>query len=420
MRRVGILIVLPLLLIGLERVNLIKDHSFEKDSEVWHTRLGGTGFPNFVAIVKRHDSANAYSRSFSGSGDNRPKPSNTWSKYNENTYLTQGFIGSKVLTDIDSLSLAFSIISRNNRFEELFCAGIYLHLNAHKENYWKVGFFLKAEDLPSGVSPPLVHLKGISFSEDTMWHLLEKSIFNDIDEYELESIPQDATLDSVILQGISNHWVDGWRGQKVFWDDVRLMGYADYDVGVKEILEGIEDTSGYTPFAHINNFGREPADFAVVAEILQGETQVYKDSFDWSLPSDTEDTVSFSTFTPPDTGIYTLRIYTVMEPDESDADDEKTKELHFTAISEPVTPIILLDLKVNPICTRGVLKVSFETPKGQVVNLTLFDCSGRRVGAKQVRGYGLAEFGSELSAGVYLVRLQSGSLEVKRKVVVVE
>jgi hypothetical protein len=60
MRRVGILIVLPLLAFALEKVNLIKDHGFEKDSDVWNTYLAGTGFPNFVATVSNHDSEDSF------------------------------------------------------------------------------------------------------------------------------------------------------------------------------------------------------------------------------------------------------------------------------------------------------------------------------------------------------------------------
>ncbi|MBD3286249.1 T9SS type A sorting domain-containing protein [candidate division WOR-3 bacterium] len=157
----------------------------------------------------------------------------------------------------------------------------------------------------------------------------------------------------------------------------------------------------------------------MVAEILQGETQVYYDSFDWSLPADTDDTVSFAAFEPPDTGTYTLHIYTVMEPDESDADDEKTKELHFTAIAEPIIPITFLDLKVSPL-SRGDVHVSYSLPNGHEGILILFDASGRRVDARQVRGYGAVEFDSELAVGVYIVKLEASGATLSRKVIIVE
>ncbi|MBD3284748.1 T9SS type A sorting domain-containing protein [candidate division WOR-3 bacterium] len=242
------------------------------------------------------------------------------------------------------------------------------------------------------------------------------------------------TLDSLFFVSYGGY---DWKGQKVYWDDIELMGYADYDVGVKEILspgsagsfESSEESpygyssSSYEPVARIKNFGREPADFAVVAEILQGETQVYYDSFDWSLPADTDDTVSFNTFDPPDTGAYILHIYTVMdEPpaiDESDADDEKNRELYFIAITEPVTPITLLDLKVNPICP-GDVQIQYSLPNGHEGTLTLLDASGRCVDAKQVKGYGTVKFSTDQSSGVYFIKLEAGGSAMSRKIILIE
>ncbi|MBN2380640.1 T9SS type A sorting domain-containing protein, partial [candidate division WOR-3 bacterium] len=143
------------------------------------------------------------------------------------------------------------------------------------------------------------------------------------------------------------------------------------------------------------------------------------DSIDWSLPADTEDTIPFSEFIPQDTGAYLLRIYTVMEPDESDADDEKTKELHFTAIAEPpVTHPQLLTLDVRPTMTTP-LQVSYSLPEDHTGTLTLFDLSGRRVDARKVRGYGSATFNAEIPSGVYIVRMEAGGTTLSRKVVVV-
>ncbi|MBN2379854.1 T9SS type A sorting domain-containing protein [candidate division WOR-3 bacterium] len=287
-----------------------------------------------------------------------------------------------------------------------------------------MGYFLKAPDLPSTMQLPYVNLDVVNYEDDTLWHLLERDVYNDINEYEKYPIPMDATLDSIILWGVSKSSPLGyWRGQKIYFDDVRLMGYADYDVGVKEITS-VTETIPCTPSALIKNFGREPAEFSVVAEILQGETILYADTLPWFLPSDTEDTVSFSTFTPPDTGAYLLRIYTVMDAppaiDESDADDEKTMELHFEAITEPpVTHPELLTFEVKP-SMSAPLQVSYSLPKGYTVALTLFDLSGRREDAKQVRGYGSATFSPEVAAGVYIVRLEASGTTLSRKVVVVE
>lgn len=43
MKRFAFLAFLPVVLFALEPVNLIKDHSFEEDSELWQVYAGGDG-----------------------------------------------------------------------------------------------------------------------------------------------------------------------------------------------------------------------------------------------------------------------------------------------------------------------------------------------------------------------------------------
>ncbi|MBN2378580.1 hypothetical protein JXM67_02100, partial [candidate division WOR-3 bacterium] len=275
MKRISVLTILPLLLFALEKVNLVKDHSFEKDSEVWHTRVGG-GWPQ-IALVSRHDPESAYTGEYSGSGDTRPEPENPPLSFVQSAYVIQGFSSpKKTVEDIDSLTLFYSARYLYDDVDRSFLAYILLHLNANSEDFMKVGYILKRPGEPIGTQPHYAIFKSTSFTQDTLWHTLSEGISTDIRSW--GSIPLNAVVDSFIL------WVTGfnlppWRGQKVFFDDVRLMGFADYDVGVKEITS-VTETIPYTPAALIKNFGREPAEFSVVAEILQGETQVYHDSID--------------------------------------------------------------------------------------------------------------------------------------------
>ncbi|MBN2379409.1 T9SS type A sorting domain-containing protein [candidate division WOR-3 bacterium] len=418
MRWIGVLISLPILMFALETVNLVKDHGFEKDSEVWNTYIITTR-PDSKATVDKHDSVKASNGKFSGSGDTRTGPENPYEGERERPHITQGFCVPKTVSDIDSLTINYSVYPRLNDFQRTAAATILLLVDGNSTDYWELGYSLTQPGVNLMEADHLKYLKQTSFAEDTLWHTLKEDVGNDIDGLLIPDIPTDATLDSIILR-IHGIFSMSWYGQKVFFDDVCLMGYADYDVGVKEITS-VTETIPYTPTALIKNFGREPADFQVFAEILQGETQVYHDSIDWSLSSDTEDNVSFSEFIPPDTGAYLLRIYTVMDPDESDADDELTKELHFTAIAEPpVTHPQLLTLDVKPTTTTP-LHVSYSLPNGHTGTLTLFDLSGRRVDAqRQVRGYGAASFNSDLTAGVYIVSLEASGTTLTRKVVVVE
>jgi hypothetical protein len=203
---------------------------------------------------------------------------------------------------------------------------------------------------------------------------------------------------------------------------VRLTGYADYDVGVKEVLSGDsvwEDTS-YVPEARIKNFGREDApEFSVIAEIWEGETRVYYDSLPWSLTSDTEDTVTFAAFTPTSAGNHTLIVRTSMSPDESDEDDVMTKTLLGTAVAEkPVDNNF--NLKVLGCFSDGVLRVSYSLPYTEQGTLTVYDATGRRVERMAVKGSGSVEFGSALPSGVYIIRLATDQAVITKKAVVLK
>jgi len=268
---------------------------------------------------------------------------------------------------------------------------------------------------------------------DSLWYSLERDIRKDINEWVVDDIPDDATLDSLILWSEGLSWEVPWRGQKVFFDDVRLMGYADYDVGVKEITspEGKMDIP-YRPKALIKNFGREPADsflaIATMVEEIEGDT-VYADTIPLAMSADTAEEITFSYFPSsrfkgmkPGLTPFTLYVRTIMEPDESDADDMLSQDIYCIAITEPSTPPVrhpdALDLRVNPI-SFGDVHVSYNMPQGFEGTLTLFDASGRRVDTKQVRGYGLVELSSEMAPGVYIVKLEVGCNILSRKVVVV-
>ncbi|MBA7696388.1 hypothetical protein ES703_105035 [subsurface metagenome] len=229
---------------------------------------------------------------------------------------------------------------------------------------------------------------------------------------------EDIELDTFLLFGTS--WLDRgtWRGQKAFFDGIRLTGYADYDVGVKEILSGdsLREGHPYTPEARIKNFGREPADsFLVIAEIWDTSGLAYVDTRLWSLAGDTEDTVTFKEF-DSFTRNYILTIRTVMEPDECDEDDELSKFLIYTGITEPITPVThLITLQVRSMINP--LRVTYSIPAGQSGTLTLYDAAGRRIERVNVRGSSEAKLGASLPSGVYFVRLESADLTITRKAV---
>jgi hypothetical protein len=403
MRRVSVFISLPIILFALERVNLIRNGSFEREDSVWIVESGASMNPN-PAIGSTKDSTESVTGSFSASADTRESPS--WMVFlaGDSVAISQDFIVFKKLADLDSLCWYHLIVPRSpGVFSTTDMCIIGCTYANPERNGFGYGFINPA---------------GSKISEkDMVWRSFEKSLQKDFVEGNL--VPPNRELASFVLIGWGI-WFDFniWWSQKVYWDDVRLMGYADYDVGVKEILseDSLEKDTPYTPIASIKNFGRENAEFSVIAEIWEAETRVYYDSLPWSLEGDTEDTVTFAAFTPTSATNHTLIVRTSMTPDESDEDDELSKPLFGTGISEPVTHLDAISLEVRSL--THPLYVSYSLPYNKSGTLTIYDASGRRIECVNVKGSGSVEFGSALPSGVYIVRLEMDHATITKKAVV--
>ena len=425
MRRVFVLAFLPLVLFALEPVNLIKVGGFEKDSEVWQVYAGGDGVQD-SAVANRHDPEKAYTGLCSASSDTRKLPGDYWVFYDDSAMLMQGFCRNKLVSDIDTLTISYFIIPVEDNFFRSAAIFIAVYLNAGNSI---AGYYHKGPTLgdPTPI-PPRRYIGVDDLPSDTNWCTFSWNLKADLLN---AGISSSAPLDSFLIMGWGGYWPP-WKGQKIYWDDIRLMGYADYDVGVKEILS--PDSIGasgdslyssspdpmYQPVARIKNFGREPADsFLAIAEIKNEYGLTYADTVPWSLDGDTEDTITFrhSVFEFPMSPAYTLTIRTVMEPDECDEDDEVSQTLYYSAVAEkPVANDF--NLEVLGFFSDGVLQVTYLLPYGESGTLTLYDATGRRVERVTIKGPGSVEFESALPSGVYIVRLESGRGSISRKAVV--
>jgi len=420
MKRLFAFVFLPFVLFALEPVNLIKDGGFEKDSELWLERskiYGAGGFDS--TVYNRHDPDSAYIGSYCASIDGRKRPA-------QNLPFNYGIMGQfyqplaypKKLKDLDSLELFHMVLFREEGVKgSTWAYGTRLYFTRSSDGILiDVVYDWAAPDLtPAPDNPSYKHFPN-TIANEGVWYSLKRDL--KVDLIGEKDLSEDIELDTFLLFGTS--WLDRgtWRGQKAFFDGIRLTGYADYDVGVKEILSGdsLREGHPYTPEARIKNFGREPADsFLVIAEIWDTSGLAYVDTRLWSLAGDTEDTVTFKEF-DSFTRNYILTIRTVMEPDECDEDDELSKFLIYTGITEPITPVThLITLQVRSMINP--LRVTYSIPAGQSGTLTLYDAAGRRIERVNVRGSSEAKLGASLPSGVYFVRLESADLTITRKAV---
>ncbi len=412
MKRILVLTVLPVMLFALERVNLIKDAGFERNSELWkiHAKTA-SGKDIDSNAVEKHDSTRIYTGGYSGSCDTRKPPS----PYElDSAVIMQGFAFTKGIKDLDSLVVNYSIMpivfDDYLYYNRLHGALIALQItDPSNPSYELAAYKYKSSDLDPTPPPWIRALDIIDFDEDTSWHTLKKALGYDLTQ---AGFSDESTLDSFVLVEWGFYFPP-WRGQKIYWDDIRLTGYADYDVGVKGILSKDSIGKAYTPTARIKNFGRKPADsFLVVATIEGGSGSVYADTLTWSLTADTEDTVSFKEFKPSDAASYTLTVSTVMTPDESDEDDAMSKALYGTGVLEDPSPSSL-QLEVEALSS-----IRYSLPQGEQGTISLYDPAGRRVESFRVQGEGKVSLEAGLATGVYFVKLETGKASVTKKAVV--
>jgi hypothetical protein len=402
------------MLFGLETVNLIKDAGFEKNSSDWFKRFDPDGEYDST-IISHHDPSNPYIGTYCATIDTRflqdPPAGFTGELFQVLTFPRELF-------DLDSVIFPHMIFYRDEG-SKISTWGYGLRItfsNPLNGDRINVHYLWLAPDLDPMDDTPTRKVFPDSLLDEGVWESLERGIQEDL--IDIKGLPGEIEVDSFVIYGYGLLY-STWRSQKAFFDGIRLMGYADYDVGVKEILSGdsLEVGTPYQPVARIKNFGRENADtFLVMAEIWDGSSLIYVDTLPWSLDSDTEDTVTFADFDPPSTGPYTLTVHTHMEPDECDEDDEMSKEIGHTSVSEnPLPEGLSLEVMGT---SRGALKVSFETPNGQVGNLSVYDATGRRIERMAVTRSGSVELGSALASGVYVVRLECDSAKITSKVIV--
>jgi hypothetical protein len=423
MKRFFVFVLIPFVLFALEKVNLIKDAGFEKNNGVWNSYVGRVIHDHKPAsIASTHDSTLAYSGSYSASCDTRTPPSDVEVPDGDSAIVIQGFSCTKYVTDLDSLIVRYSIFPVNNDVNRTHVILFGLYLDVHQSYYRTAVYYERTPQYSISLSIPYVVLGDSIILPDTEWHVLTKGVRNDLEQHGFSS---KTTVDSLILSGWGLNYPP-WHGQKIYFDDIRLTGYADYDVGVKSILskDSVWKNTGYTPTARIKNFGRKAADsFLVVATIEGGSGVVYADTLSWSLTADTEDTVSFKEFMP-DSANYTLTVSTLMSPDESDEDDAMSKTLYGSGVVEaPSSPSIKLEVV-------ALSSIRYSLPYPTNVSLKVYDISGRLVntlvegkvepGVHSIRWEGKDNINRKCSSGVYFVRFVAADYKASKKMVMIK
>ena len=389
---------MPLVLLGIQKVNLIRNGGFEKVDDNWRIEFVSSQYPN-TAQASIHDSSECSGGDFSASAETRNPP--PWQQFNTgcSAFLRQDLLSSKGISDLDTVRWfqKIQVVNSNPDLGEVCFVGLhYIEPLAGKQGFC-YSFTNPAYTFLDNWHTMITHFD----SDDTSWTGYSRYSPDDI---EAKVWDTSVRFDQITLVA-HGWWLPGWRGEKVYWDDLQVMGWADYDVAVTRNIGTLS-----APSAIIWNNGREDQDqVKVVAVIEDSNSVVYSDTVKLALASDDSTEVRFDTWDPDPSTDYVLSIKTGnlagMDADECDEDDVLTKE--YTGVEE-VTHGIANPWKVEKgIGSNLVLQgISNSEPLG----FSVLDVSGRKVADVWLPPLGKLTWGENQPDGVYYLVSGIGEL----------
>ena len=400
-----IIILMLLVAFGLSAelwVNSIRDPGAELgagdwETEAWSNEEGGAD----SARVDAHDSTRAYEGDYSFLTDTKKNP--YIGPTDCFTTCTQILRVPKAVANIDSCFWVVYVEYYNEL--RLYDFSFAFRSQAGKTIRWASG------------NPLLLHSDTIYTME---FPLPERDIWT---EYSADfynrwvGTARWSALDTITEVQLHSWGLEAWDwyGQEVSWDNVRLRSIAYYDYASKSIDSDEQIDQTYTPIATFANEGiKDDIPGMVYAEILEGETGVYKDSQEVSIPAESSEQVVFKEWTVPHGGSYTLRVYPILKLDEYSADD--TLEQTLTGVEEEESALDAQLIGIRYVAS-GVLFSFKPDIHGE---LTIYDISGREIYNQSVQP-GTRELlwpTKGIPAGLYFYRFTSPDLIVTNKLVV--
>lgn len=397
---------------ALETVNLVKDYDFENTVDDWLVEYGASNPDYSEAEAELQNTSIVYEGNYSAMSNTINRPQDVPPDTRDTAEFYQELLVTKELQDFDSIHFAYydSCIadSIHHAFFSVDLRGPY---GPEQELIIRYHFYY---DDPFATPADLNFRKVLPFKVSlNEWREFLSCIYEDF--IVEKGVPSTWQITKISLHnyGMEIGAPDpnsGWWGQKVFWDDIRLTGWADYNIA----LTRLTGTLGQ-PAAMVWNNGREDqTDVMIVATIEGGEP--YADTVILtSLASDDSTEVTFAEFGPisPSDSHY-LTIMTggaVGMLDECDEDDMLYKE--YLGIAESNLDEFALEVQ----SITNLLHVFYTLPPGQPGVISVFDPSGRLVERAEVKGPGFLTIGY-LPSGMYFVRLETNQDSLSQKAVV--
>jgi len=213
--------------------------------------------------------------------------------------------------------------------------------------------------------------------------------------------------------------------------DVEPIAVQIHDVGPTAILaptDTVDTGTTVTPSAVVRNFGAFEETFLTRLSIGSD----YSDTVTITLPAGASDTLTFTAWTAGPAGTYAVRCSTGLPGDDNTANnllEDSVTVYPLTGIVEGKgLPVAFALEQVLPNPASGRISTRFALPRPGHVRLSLYSSTGSLVkllhsgalpaGHHTINGKLQTANWQLLPAGIYLVRLETGSFSATRKLVV--
>ncbi|NLI97571.1 hypothetical protein GX441_02795, partial [bacterium] len=335
-------------------VNAIRDPGAELGQGDWTTDSMGI---SDSARVNAHDPERSFTGSYSFLTDTK-----TYCGVVDGgvrVWCGQNLSVPKAVSDIDSCIWMYNLAHGHE--DSIANAYISFHSTSFKTIIWEVGHV--DNSYPPGETAYVI---AVPFPNIGEWSRVENILSQRWTEHGWSG---EDTIYRVQLNSIGQAFGNRWYGQEVSWDDVFLRSVAYYDYAAKSIDSDPPDAGKYTPKVTFANEGiKDDKQGWVCAEILYGMQRVYADSQKVSIPKESSLQVTFKEWSVPDSGVYVVRAYTRLEPDELAEDDALIEPL--TGIAEPSSP----ETPVTPFSFElDQAIIRFAVPYSTNVSLKVYD-----------------------------------------------
>ncbi len=409
--------VLVISLMALEPVNLIRNGNFDHNLIEWDTlSYSTTNCPNNFSFGFP-DSSQSYSSPFSLSMDSRKDGTfRPTSAYQGNAY--QSLLIPKKIKDIVKLKWCHKVKFKQEGRDRVSNYSVRI-ITYPFILVWRY----TNEDVEDH---DMYRIFKLEVPHSETWGCEERDIREDAEYKGID-------LNTWIIKlDLENKWVcknnEGY-GQKVYWDDIKLVGWADYDRALTRIVSGVpEKGKPYRAQVMLWNNGREKVDVSDIEMLLikDGVDTVYHERLrEREVESDDSVKVSFSEWIPEEDGNYRMEFYTgylwgkyfgdELVVDECDENDYLVME--FTLGVEEGTD------------EEGVIRwvrqsskyIEFEIGVTGYADIGIYDIHGRKVvgiySGYVRRGERINYEWADLSCGTYFINVDMGGSSVMKKVV---